>query len=189
MNRFAIAITILLLVGSVSADLSFSSFTGDFNSYDPTATGIPLTDIITVANYYGCKTWDKDLCTQCSDGFYFNKNGVCCEVPTLCSQFNRAEGICLACYQGYTIVDNCCKLAEQDTGCALWNGNVCEKCSKGWFKKNGVCTPVSDQCHTWNEQGSCLTCFNGYVLSNGACVVNPSPFDGSSNPLCAIWDG
>jgi hypothetical protein len=189
MNKFAIAISILLLVGSVSADLSFSSFSGDFNSYNPASSGIALSDIVTVANYYGCKTWVKNQCTECSNGFYFSKNGVCCEVPTLCSQFNRAEGICTACYQGYSVVNNCCVAAAQDSGCALWNGNTCSKCSKGWFMNKGVCTPVSDQCSTWNDQGHCLTCYNGYVLANGACNINTSPLDGSSNALCGLWNG
>jgi hypothetical protein len=189
MRKLVIALTLLLLFSSAYANLTFSSFSGDFSSYNPAASGIPLNDIVTVANYYGCKTWVKNLCTECSQGYYFNKNGVCCEAPPLCSQFNRAEGICLSCYQGYTVVDNCCVLAEKDTGCATWNGNVCAKCSKGWFMSNGVCKPVSDQCHTWDSNnGNCLTCYNGYILSAGACIINPNPFNGGSNPLCAKWD-
>ena len=26
-------------------------------------------------------------------------------------------------------------------------------------------------------------------MSTGACIVNPNPFDGSTNPLCATWSG
>ena len=118
MNRLVVALTLLLALSTVNANLSFNSFNGDFNSFDPATSGIALSDIITVANHYGCKTWVKNQCTECSQGWYFNKKGVCCEVPDLCSQFNRAEGICLDCYQGYTVVNNCCKLAAQDTGCA-----------------------------------------------------------------------
>ena len=122
MKKLLIAAVLLLLTfNSVSADLSFNSFSGDFSSYDPASSGIALSDIITVANYYGCKTWVKNECVECSVGYYFNKNGVCCEVPTLCKEFNRAEGLCITCYQGYEVCNSSCKLvAEPDTGCAKW---------------------------------------------------------------------
>ena len=180
MSKIIIALTLLLALTTVNANLNYNSFNGDFSSFDAASSGIPLSDIITVANHYGCKTWQKNVCTECSQGWYFNKKGICCEVPALCSQFNRAEGICQSCYQGYTIVDNCCKLADQDTGCAEWNGNVCKRCSKRWWMNaNGVCAPVGDQCATWNDvTGECLTCYGGYILNNGQCIINPNPFSG-----------
>ena len=33
-----------------------------------------------IDNYFGCKTWVDGLCTECSQGYLFNKNGVCCIV-------------------------------------------------------------------------------------------------------------
>ena len=191
MSKIVIAITLLLALTSVNANLSFSSFNGDFSSYDPAASGISFEDIITVANHYGCKTWVKNQCTECSQGWYFNKKGVCCEVPTLCSKFNRAEGVCEGCYQGYSVVDGHCKVAENDLGCAEWNGNQCKRCSKRWWMNaQGACTPISDYCSTWNSQtGHCETCYNGYILDNGKCIVNPNPFNGDKNPLCKQWDG
>lgn len=190
MKISAIALLLLLTISLVQADLTFSSFNGDFSSTDGTIGATPLSDIITVANYYGCKTWNKNLCTECSEGYYFNKIGVCCEIGPLCSKFNRAEGVCEACYQGYSIVNCTCSLATQDVGCALWNGNTCVKCSKKWYFNNqGSCSPISDQCYTWNDDGNCLTCYGGYVLSNGVCVINPSPFSSANNVLCATWSG
>lgn len=189
MKLFAIAFA-LLLVGSLSEDLTLSSFNGDFSSFDAVSGQVPLSDLITVANYYGCRTWAKDQCLECSNGYSFNKNGVCCQISDLCSQFNKAEGVCQACYQGYAIVNGTCQLAAKDNGCAKWNGNTCIQCSQRWFfNTNGVCTAVSDFCATWNSNGNCLTCYGGFVLSQGACVANPSPFDGSTNVLCASWQG
>ena len=38
--------------------------------------------------------------------------------------------------------------------------------------ENGACKAVSDQCKTWNvSTGACLSCYDGWTLSNGACVV------------------
>jgi hypothetical protein len=62
MNKIVIAITLLLVLNSVQADFTFNSFSGDFSS-NPEASGIALSDIITVANFYGCKTWVKNQCT------------------------------------------------------------------------------------------------------------------------------
>lgn len=159
MKKLVIALVLLLILHNIqSAELSFNSFSGDFSSYDPASSGIPLSDIITVVNYFGCKTWDKNVCIECSAGFYFNKKGVCCEVPSLCSKFNRAEGVCLDCYQGYKVIKGVCKLnSEADNGCTKWGGNnVCIKCSRGWWMNNGVCNKVSDQCQTWDSSnGQC----------------------------------
>lgn len=114
---------------------------------------------------------------------------MCCQAPTLCSQFNVAEGVCLQCYQGYSVDNGTCKVSPQNEGCALWSGNSCIQCSKAWYFSNGVCTPVSDQCRTWsNTTGACLTCYNGYLLNGRNCVVDNNPTS-NNNPLCAIWDG
>jgi len=191
MKNLMVVIAFLLLCSSVYGQLSFSSFNGDFSSFDPANSGIPLSDIITVANHFGCKTWVDGQCTECSQSYYFNKNGVCCEVPALCSQFNQAEGLCLACYQGYTVVDNHCELSSQNSGCSLWNGAVCEVCSKGWWKNtNGVCQVVSDLCATWSSTtGACQSCYGGYILNDGVCQINTNPFNGGNNLLCGSWNG
>ena len=63
MRSVALFVTLLLTISLVNSNLSFSSFNGDFNSFDAASSGIALSDIITVANHYGCKTWVKNLCT------------------------------------------------------------------------------------------------------------------------------
>lgn len=85
MRAIKISLTLLFLLALVTANLSFDSFLGDFNSITAANSAIPLSDLITVGNYYGCKTWANNQCTECSKGFYFNKKEVCCEVPLLCS--------------------------------------------------------------------------------------------------------
>lgn len=40
-------------------------------------------------NYFGCKTWEEGVCIECSENFYFNNKGVCCEVKPQCRLFNR----------------------------------------------------------------------------------------------------
>ena len=78
MKQVLFIIALLLALSQVKANLSFNTFNGDFNSFLPADADIALHDIVTIANYYGCKTWVKNECTECSKGFYFNKKGICC---------------------------------------------------------------------------------------------------------------
>lgn len=186
-----LATLLLLFVSCQTYNLTLTSLTGDFSSFDSVNGSVPLSDLITVANYFGCKTWNKSLCTECSQGYSFNQNGVCCEVDTYCSKFNTAVGICEGCYQGYVISNGMCTLAAQDTGCQNWQGNTCTNCSKRWyFNSNNVCQPVSDLCYTWDAQGSCLSCYGGYIISNGVCSINTQQSSSvNGNPLCQTWVG
>ena len=78
MKIFAIAIALLLSLAYTQGNFTLSSFNGDFSSLNSVSGQIPLSSLINVANYYGCKTWAKDQCVECSNGYSFNKNGVCC---------------------------------------------------------------------------------------------------------------
>ena len=31
-----------------------------------------------IDNYFGCKTWTDGICAECSQGYVFNNNGICC---------------------------------------------------------------------------------------------------------------
>jgi len=146
-------------------------------------------------NYFGCKVWSEDSCLQCSDRFFFNKNGVCCEVQGTCQQFNSKEGVCERCYEGYIVENGKCVKQDNATpdhlGCALWNKGVCSQCSKRWyFNAQNVCTPISDLCSSWKDNGECSSCYYGYLVQNGACVVdNDLSVVPNSNLLCRIWKG
>ena len=90
---------------------------------------------------------------------------------------------------GYDLKNGSCVFSSfnnakpSDNGCAKWdwNNQICLQCSNGWtFNANKVCTPVSDQCKTWDSNGACTACFMGYDLKNGKCVT--------TNPLCKSSD-
>ena len=143
-------------------------------------------------NYFGCSTWVDGVCTACSAHYYFNAGGVCCEVDPQCQNFNRAVGICQGCYQGYSIQNGTCvadsALNPSNLGCSIWSNGVCIQCSIRWFfDSNKVCQPVSDLCSTWNSNGECVSCYNGYIVNQGACIVNPNIFKPSTDSLCATW--
>lgn len=117
-------------------------------------------------NYFGCKTWEEGVCTECSENYYFNKNGICCEVKPQCQLFDREQGLCVACYQGYHIVDGVCQVTDLgesgELGCKAWENGVCSQCSARWvFNAEGICVPVDDLCATFDETGACVTCYKG----------------------------
>ena len=79
---------------------------------------------------------------------------------------------------------------QVNPGCLRTDGNQnCLECSARFFSNaQGKCVPVSDYCRTWNkDSGVCLTCYTGYVISEGQCVVNPKPFVPSANDRCQSW--
>jgi hypothetical protein len=63
MKGVTIVLALLLALASAQGTFTYNSFNGDFSSGDAISSEISLSDIITVANYYGCKTWVDNLCT------------------------------------------------------------------------------------------------------------------------------
>ena len=183
MVKSYLLLVLLLVAGAMAGDYQLT----EAQLEDPAL-------LVQLNNYFGCKVWSEDVCLQCSDRYYFNKNGVCCEVQGTCEQFNAQEGICEVCYEGYSVVNGRCekvdKTAAQNQGCALWNQGVCVQCSKRWyFNADRVCVPVSDLCSSWDdESGVCESCYYGYIVEEGACVVHDdTSIVPESNPLCKTW--
>lgn len=71
MKRIALAFCLLLALVHAQY-FTLNSFNGDFNSLVNATNAVPYSDLVTVANYYGCKTWVKNQCTECSGGYHFN---------------------------------------------------------------------------------------------------------------------
>lgn len=48
----------------------------------------------------------------------------------------------------------------------------CDVCAFRTVKDyNGRCKKVSDQCREWDNTGCCTSCYGGYKLSGGDCVI------------------
>jgi proprotein convertase subtilisin/kexin type 5 len=150
-----------------------------------------------IDNYFGCKTWTDGNCAECSSGYVFNKNGVCCVVDQHCQQFNSDVGICENCYTGYSVSANgsCVVTASSpaNNGCTQWEKNACVKCSvRFYFNADKVCTAISDHCRDWNSNGECTSCYYGYSVNGASCVQDasqPIAIESANNPLCSKWEG
>jgi hypothetical protein len=63
-----------------------------------------------------------------------------------------------------------------DPYCASYQGNsnICVACSTRYYlnSQTNKCTAVSSQCNTFDPNiGTCLSCYQGYTLSNGDCYI------------------
>lgn len=159
---------------------------------------VPLVPDNTAPSDLLCARWQGTVCQQCSASAYFS-NGVCTQVNPLCKTFDSTNGACTSCYAGYNLNNGDCAAAPQtqdnsapaDKLCAQWVGTVCQKCSVGSVFRQGVCVQVDPQCKTYdNTTGACLSCYAGYYLSQGQCLVTPAaPAAEPTDKLCAQWNG
>lgn len=62
MKTILIPILLLSILALSYTQVTFTSFNGDFNSLEGVSGSIPVSQLINVANFYGCKKWEKDVC-------------------------------------------------------------------------------------------------------------------------------
>jgi hypothetical protein len=109
-------------------------------------------------------------CTECSFGWVFNLVGTCISVSDQCKTYDAANGECLTCYNGYSVVNGSCLYNNESPaqgGCKDWSwaAKTCNACADNWVLLNGLCVAVSDQCRTHDANGWCTACYRGYDLT------------------------
>jgi len=128
---------------------------------------------------------------KCSVGYFFQNNGLCGVVSSDCKTHDIATGGCLSCYLGFSLINGECIKGNDtsviDPNCASFVSGACVKCSKNFFFDSlGVCEAVSPLCQTYDPlNGNCLTCYQSFILNNGACIEDKNNTQGDSN--CASW--
>ena len=93
----------------------------------------------------------------------------------------------MSCYtsSGYILSNGNCIIPGQSVAnplCAHFNtAGQCTQCKpRTFFGPSRICSYVNAQCNTFNvNNGNCLSCWTGYVLSNGNCIAGSIV-----NPLC-----
>jgi hypothetical protein len=80
-----------------------------------------------------------------------------------------------------------CTTTSKDPNCILFDLNgQCTNCSSRFFMKGTLCTPINSLCKTYNTTtGNCLSCYPGYYLLNGSCLVGPRP---TTDANCKLWN-
>lgn len=123
-----------------------------------------------------CLKYVNNVCTDCSNRYYFGNNNKCVPVNPLCKDYT-SNGACTSCYPGYQVSGGTCILsgASKDPFCKNYNvGGICTACYAGYFYNQAAaaCKPMNPLCKTSNiVDGSCTNCFPGYTLRNGNCQI------------------
>ena len=133
-------------------------------------------------------------CLQCIASYYLSENGYCTAANPLCRTFNISTGACLTCYQGYIISGKTCVLAtgdNTDPNCFKFlPSGLCEQCYVSFFPSAGVCKQVNQLCRTANyTDGTCLSCYPGYTLSSGNCIIPQIYNQQAQDPYCTSFSG
>ncbi len=120
-----------------------------------------------------CKRVEGSACKECVNGFYVAPDGKCKQVSPLCKSFDKSNGNCLTCYNGYEVVNGACVIAKsQDPNCKKADGNFCQQCYQGYIPINGKCMVQNPLCRTIDmSNGGCMTCWQGYALAESNCVL------------------
>lgn len=85
---------------------------------------------------------------------------------------------------------NCTVLPDssiENPYCTRFVNNVCQQCSNSSWNNGIKCVPLDPMCSkTDNINGNCLSCYGGYLLSVGKCILdtNTQP----SSLLCRRWN-
>jgi hypothetical protein len=139
---------------------------------------ISIEQTIVIRNL-GCKQYSSQgICADCSVRYYLDSGNICQPVNPNCNTYNTTTGGCLTCYPGFGLIEDTCLpgivSGNFDPNCNTFNGNTCAKCSSGFFlNPSGKCQTVSPSCKTFDaSSGACLSCFAGYEISNGSCLVS-----------------
>jgi proprotein convertase subtilisin/kexin type 5 len=135
-----------------------------------------------------CQKFDeaKANCLQCSARFFLQA-GKCQQVNPLCKT-NDNNGQCLSCYPGYVLNTGNCTVgasSNSDVNCAKIVNGSCQQCSQGYYLSNSRnCVQSNPLCKTSSSlSGACLSCYSGYTLVTGECVVGNS-LSGNGDPNC-----
>jgi len=144
------------------------------------------------ARYVG----NTNNCAACSNRFYLSsRTNRCTAVNNQCNTFDQSNGLCLSCYQGYTLSNGDCYIlvtqGSFDPNCKTADSNgVCQECYQGYFYSStqSKCIIANTLCRTITATGTCDSCYTGYILQNGNCRVQQNTGVGNcrnfSNGVC-----
>lgn len=124
---------------------------------------------------------------ECYQGYYLNNN-MCLQVDPLCRNFNFTVNRCQGCYPGYSLAPNrTCVLApppQRDLNCFQMEAGQCLQCFKNFHVGDGgICVPNNPMCREIHSNGSCKSCYLGYVLTTDSCTLVPLA-SRSTDPYC-----
>lgn len=145
-----------------------------------------------------CSSFQNGECVKCNDKFYLFKGSCVMEDP-LCVAYDPISGSCTTCKSGYVLVATQCSVNiptppdanssifdEQNSSltililrnisiyyCQTADSNQqCLKCIDRFYLRQNTCLRVNHLCKEYNSEGACTSCFIGYALQGGKCLID-----------------
>jgi hypothetical protein len=117
----------------------------------------------------GCKACTSaTACTTCNSGYYMDKGTCTACTPNYCSACTATANSCSSClpqFYLHTASDKTQTCLLCPPGCATCtNGESCNTCLTGYYKKGNGCSPGTNYCATFNSDGTCKVCMYGARL-------------------------
>lgn len=86
-------------------------------------------------------------------GYYLDLKAACAPIDPLCKE-NNDQGLCIKCYDGYTLKSGRCTLGSQaDPACKSYTNGVCTQCFNGFYisPTTKLCRKVNPLCKKSNS--------------------------------------
>lgn len=94
------------------------------------------------------------------------------QLPLMCRSLNATTLKCSECAPGFVLVNNKEFCANNVSRCSTYNfDGSCRVCVQGFYLINNRCLNVTTQCVRYNENNTCIECASPYTFSGGECRI------------------
>jgi hypothetical protein len=140
-----------------------------------------------------CQEYSQGMCVSCQVGYKLGGSQCVKTQLTMspmnlvdnCTSYDSVTFDCIACEAYFQLIQGYC-LPIPDPFCYEFNDTLCVQCSQGYiFDQEGHCKATDPLCKAYDSQGLCLSCYNGFTLSNKSCVIIIETLD----PYCYELNG
>jgi hypothetical protein len=133
-----------------------------------------------------CQEYSKLGCQTCQVGFALVSVDSCVQLPLLCKTINPASLKCSECLPGFVLVNNKEFCANSVVNCSSYNfDGSCRLCTQGFYLTNNRCINITNRCVTYDSNNTCIECAPTYTLVGVECRLLISNCNQYFNGLCS----
>ncbi|EAR81858.2 zinc finger lsd1 subclass family protein (macronuclear) [Tetrahymena thermophila SB210] len=124
-------------------------------------------------------------CTKCIQNYQLNaQNNLCipqCDISCSTCSLPYDLNSCLSCFDGFYLKSGQCLQCTQPCKSCQFNDTYCTSCIQYYGLNSAtnscylLCPIGCKECNNLNNQSSCISCIDGYYLTNGQCLPCQSP--------------
>ena len=126
--------------------------------------------------------------------YYIRIEGYCERKPNFCENVT-VQGVCTSCIPNYRVRNGLCEVipalppTPAISNCEVEQFSSCVQCRARFYLEQGRCNPIGMGCDSYNGfTGECFTCFTGYKLELGKCLVQIIETQTNNDPNCLVFN-